>query len=80
MLRQNRHRKHTDDNKKGLDIFPEGVGIENTQTCEAAHILEERKEPSRSERSGIRYTQRGDARDTTSDRERWKVADRRREI
>ena len=40
---------------------------------------EERKEPSHEERSTIRYTQHGDTRDATSDRERWKVTERGRE-
>lgn len=38
---------------------------------------EERKRPSHPERSTIRYTQHGDTRDATSDRERWKVTERR---
>lgn len=41
---------------------------------------QERKEPSHQERSTIRYTQRRDTRDATSDRERWKVTERGREI
>lgn len=43
--------------------------------CTARSHAAERKEPSRWERSNIRYTQQRDTRDTTSDREGWKVTD-----
>lgn len=43
--------------------------------CTARSHAAERKEPSRRERSNIRYTQQRDTRDTTSDREGWKVTD-----
>lgn len=70
--------------RNGLDIFlPRGEerrhDRKHTDVQSRSHA-EERKEPSHQERSTIRYTQRGDTRDATSDRERWKVTERRREI
>lgn len=61
-------------------FFLGGGGDRKHTDAQSCSHREERKEPSREERSTIRYTQHRDTRDTTSDRERWKVTDRRREI
>lgn len=66
--------RHSNSTKNSLDIsLPGGRQDTKYTDMQSRSYTEERKEPSHWERSTIRYTQHEDTRDTTSDRERWRV-------